>query len=1125
MVLSVIHIGKNNIYNKVTKDKISRTELNKPLREILKELNFKKAVSGKYYIPRHSDKGFYNLNSFKYLKNYYYKPKYYNIKISFKFRYTDVNRKITKETDEYEELIIKRKNKKIPKGVLKSKILKFINDNLLVESGQINAEITKIKPLEIIDIKNVDNLLNNTVYRGLISYPKLKLFSGNNNGLCGYDFLLDEYPKKSKSYENLERFFRNDRRHGLTPEDFLKFCDYHKISIYLCDILYNRIIQRTFYGCNKREYEKQPIIAVIHNKHIYKVDKKMRKKVQNIITTRNITTLPTEGTARPTEGTARPTEATILPSEATVQQNINKHKSSSKEYILINDINKIEKNKINCINLNSLNKIYYEQLEKGLCYPAKWKNEKVEKIYFNDYTLECTKLYNEVFDLCKDFKVEFKNQTMSQFSRFLWYKFLDDNSNTYDFKESYFNKELKKLFLDNNSSIWTKAFKMDLTEKEINIKDVSSVDISKCYTSILTRGGFFTHSILDYPEEFNGEISHGFYYIKTNNKFPFQGDGFYDYQLIKTGLDYSIITLDDIKYQIKGTYQKSNDKAFVDFVNYCMSSIKKKNMNLFKFIINILIGSFGITKTSKINDIVITNSLHEAFYYTYKLGECSKINEIIPNIFKICSYNEVIPISSNIPINIQIVNRGNMEVFKLMKIVEKSGFIPLRINVDEVIYGFNKKKGKFKTNKNPKIGEYRQGKKTIKYLDYINQEFNPHEIIPRNYNLKELEWDYYTASENSFFDWEELVDYSRVFISGFAGSGKSYIIKKLQEYHGDKYLYASFTNMASNNINGSTLNSILGLNLDNKVSEKRLRRLINEYEGIIIDEVNQVGINIFNILCSLPNKFNIICFGDFRQETPVGENCLVNSNMFKLLMNCDLEGEYNKIILKKQCRTDYEYANFCINYHDNYHQYKNQLKNYINKFKSNDLNIVKTNNKRKQINRELNKIWSFGSSKKIKLKEGEYYIYKGLPVVCKINRLNLYNNEIYVVKNFDDDFIYLTYKNLNYDISYLRERLFKIFKIPIDFFKSNFNIGYALTTYSVEGQTISVPYTIYEFYKMNIKSRYTALTRATNSSLISIHPPTEGTTPPTEGTTPPTEGTTPPTEGTTPPTEGTAYLL
>jgi hypothetical protein len=192
-----------------------------------------------------------------------------------------------------------------------------------------------------------------------------------------------------------------------------------------------------------------------------------------------------------------------------------------------------------------------------------------------------------------------------------------------------------------------------------------------------------------------------------------------------------------------------------------------------------------------------------------------------------------------------------------------------------------------------------------------------------------------------------------------------------------------------------------------------------------------------------------------------------------------------------------------------------------------ELNIVRTNRVRKIINNEMM------LAKKSQLKEGDYtfveseeketsqdmYLYEGLPVIStsttyqksykpkkahpaiarlqktiqsKLNKIfkqksvkskkfAFHNNEMFVVHQIKNNTIFLKTRILNSDTKVRR------LTVTLDEFKQFFIPAYAITTYKIEGATLDIPHSIWEFNRMTHKSRYTALTRTKDSKLVSIY--------------------------------------
>ena len=97
------------------------------------------------------------------------------------------------------------------------------------------------------------------------------------------------------------------------------------------------------------------------------------------------------------------------------------------------------------------------------------------------------------------------------------------------------------------------------------------------------------------PTKFEGEILPGFYYIETllQNE-AIRKNGFYDYKVVQAMLFHNEIEKENIKFYLPGKLSPSNSEILKDFMSFT-----KSKSSLFKYINNVLIGSFGITAFRK----------------------------------------------------------------------------------------------------------------------------------------------------------------------------------------------------------------------------------------------------------------------------------------------------------------------------------------------------------------------------------------------------------------------------------------------------------------------------------------------------------------------------------------------
>jgi len=114
--------------------------------------------------------------------------------------------------------------------------------------------------------------------------------------------------------------------------------------------------------------------------------------------------------------------------------------------------------------------------------------------------------------------------------------------------------------------------------------------------------GWPVYNVFDEIKPFDGKIQAGYYYVETNNYFPFQGNGYYIADLIDYALNKNIIKLEDIKHQYK--------PSTVLPVKYFKKFIKAvyKNFENPKMAINGFWGLMGHDFTNKNKHVFTSNS-------------------------------------------------------------------------------------------------------------------------------------------------------------------------------------------------------------------------------------------------------------------------------------------------------------------------------------------------------------------------------------------------------------------------------------------------------------------------------------------------------------------------------------
>ena len=148
---------------------------------------------------------------------------------------------------------------------------------------------------------------------------------------------------------------------------------------------------------------------------------------------------------------------------------------------------------------------------------------------------------------------------------------------------------------------------------------------------------------------------------------------------------------------------------------------------------------------------------------------------------------------------------------------------------------------------------------------------------------------------------DEVLNGSSMFITGVAGTGKSYLIRRLYAnlvQQGKRVSNTAYTRIAAANISGTTLHYFSGVGIDTnykRMKEKvkknqRARENWRTCDVLIIDEASMLGRKFFENLNKIAQKYResceffggiqLILVGDFFQLPPIKDDFLFDSNAF-----------------------------------------------------------------------------------------------------------------------------------------------------------------------------------------------------------------------------------------------------
>ena len=658
---------------------------------------------------------------------------------------------------------------------------------------------------------------------------------------------------------------------------------------------------------------------------------------------------------------------------------------------------------------------------------------------------------------------------------------------------SSFNCQTKEVI----NSLYAKSHAFVETLREPDDKyyyKMYKLDINKCRRNCLyySKYEYPVFNVMDEVETYKGIKQPGLYFVESLNYIPLRGSGWYSQPMIEYCLEHCIIKESDIKYVIYSTSTLKKDyfNTFIDKLIETLSPFDTKDNKFSKLAINSIIGTFKPNEDrTNYKSMFMTTSPDNAFHHYLSFS-----NSVIDSLeIGDNTYYHVFKTSQNsneeteTPIYNMVLDMEAVLLHRLIKKIENNDGVVVDVMTDCATCYF---KGAFPfkvfDDNNIDCLYYEKNKPIIKleseYDYYDNDSRLKVQRMPKekgmrygSYNIKKPIWNIKEDVNDN--DFTELVDYilddnKSCNIDGRAGCGKSYLIKQLQnkmKEKGLKYISLAPTNKASNIINGQTIHRFVIQH-----SKKHLQDLDIDY--IFIDEISMVCSSFYKFFSSLQRlKPNIkyIIVGDFKQLPPVSDKKEFDyKNSYVLWELCG----GNRINLTTCRRSDDTLFNMLED--------KNIMKLTKNDFNRSmtDIHICYTNNKRKEINKEMMKQKSKDKKHVIKLdaiptddRTQDVLLYVGCPVIAKKNCKNkgFVNNDQFSIKHINEEYMIL-------------EEAERTIEIKNEDFQRNFCVAYCITTHSSQGATIDKQYTIHEFDKMDKRLRYVSLSRSTDKNNINI---------------------------------------
>ena len=360
--------------------------------------------------------------------------------------------------------------------------------------------------------------------------------------------------------------------------------------------------------------------------------------------------------------------------------------------------------------------------------------------------------------------------------------------------------------------------------------------------------------------------------------------------------------------------------------------------------------------------------------------------------------------------------------------------------------------------------------------DYKYEEYKVIQFSTKDRNV------IYTKTPPTITPWNTLtLDAVKngLMITGMAGTGKTYAIKKLMA--GQKVQFIAPTNKAALLLGGVTIHNFLRLSTENEATYPKV-----DLDYVILDEASMVTSELWLHLSEFKRvnpKIRYVILGDMHQLPSIEEASYSFETTEAILALVN----FNTLNLTKNYRQDEDGLNFC----------KDILSGATYNIPTThgtphpeDIHLCYTNNTRQWLNHRFN--IKTKNSIRIKLKdfhvyydeEGEEkkeelfgYLHAGVKIICVLRFQTIQNSQVGCVVSAGDSICVKMEDDNQVDMS------------PSQF-THHFTLGYALTVHKAQGQTYDNVVNIYDVGKLQKKSykyMYTAVSRATHFKNIHFH--------------------------------------
>jgi hypothetical protein len=593
-----------------------------------------------------------------------------------------------------------------------------------------------------------------------------------------------------------------------------------------------------------------------------------------------------------------------------------------------------------------------------------------------------------------------------------------------------------------------------------------AADIIKCYSSLIMNP-VEDWLLFDATSEWtawDGKMMPGLYFCESEDMRMLHGSNIYSRAIVVKAKAAGISAR--VLYQLRPSKTLPRDyfRPLVEWVQgRCAMDWSKM-----KFFMNVLVGMLGKSRHTSVSARMDTdaNTAWAAFnettsavpfltsadgYYIYGRKYAMELAE------------------HNLPMWIQVLDWSNMKLFDLVQRVEATGGVLVGRKTDCAVFVGGSLVENLEVG-GVRICDVPEMKKTMKTAAERSLMPEICETVP---------WMVADVSSSSEVDaaFSALVEHGGALLTGYAGTGKTWMAKKIAERFAGDVVRVAPTNKAALNIGGRTLHKEFKIDMAGKFN---LRGIRQKYSGkrvlFIVDEASMVGSRLWQMAVEVKKALPLslwLILGDEGQCRPVQEEetDFFQGSMVRFLA-CSL-----RINLTQIQRYDMDLADLALKVRTGQAFEKRRGRVMEGR------HLCYFNRTRKWLNGLLNQkrgvcVKHDGEDEQAQ----DAWLYAGCPVIASRNyskgvALYCVNSEQFVVRSVSEEKLVVVSQRPEGD---------HVWELPTVDFHRWFCLNFASTVHKAQGDTLEGPITIWDSEAMDARILYTAITRAKKLGQISF---------------------------------------